>query len=637
MPQTSAPEGSGAPQPTERHRESWGEIAAYLRREVRTVQRWEQNLGLPVHRLRVGKQASVFAYPSELDKWFKEREESIHNDKEEDSEVTNSTPAQPEVKRDVPPPNGALSVTLAPPPVTPPPSLADDGPKTEVRLEPAPPIPPRKISARALWIAAAILVVAAGLFLFRYTGPVKPRSAVSTGEKLRLFVRPFQAIAGEREFSEGLTSEMITRLGRIDPQHLGVIAPTSSQQLGGGSISELASRLKLDYLVEGSVWHVNEKVRINVSLISAKDETPLWSDSFTENMTDILKVQDQVADAVAQRLFLTLPPAQSTSPASVDPEGYTSYLRGRRFWSVRDLSRSVPAFEDAVAKLPNYALAHSGLAASYAVMAEAPNDAVPSSISAPKSKAEANRALALDPRSAEAHYVLGNLAMSFDFDFPTAERELREAISLEPNNPTAHQWLGQYFMTQNRLVEARSETQKALDLDPVSPIFTTTQAEVLYYQHDFDSTISEANLTLEQFPKFLLGQFWLASAYREKKMYPEALESFRAASSQAPGNPALLTVVGHALAVSGDATGARTVLAQLNSLSHRRYVPALYQAVVYIGLGDRNNAFRYLDAAIEEHDDRLIYLTVEPLADPLRSDPRFQKVLQRIHLDKVKL
>jgi TolB-like protein/Flp pilus assembly protein TadD len=628
MPELSAPESARQP---ERRLESWGEIAAYLRREIRTVQRWERSLGLPVHRLRVGKQASVFAYPSELDKWFKERDESIRNDSEEASSAK-ITPAPPEGREDVPP-SGAAS---GPPELLPPPVSANDGSKAEVRSEPAPPIPPRKVSNRTLWIASAVLL-AAGLFLFRYTGTVQPRNSVTPGEKLRLFVRPFQTIAGEPEFSEGLTSEMITRLGRIDPQHLGVIAPTSSKRLGGGSIQELASRLKLDYLVEGSVWQVNEKVRINVSLISTKDETPLWSESYTENMTDILKVQDEVADALAQKLFLSLPPAASTSPATVDPEGYTSYLRGRRFWSVRDLSRSVPAFEDAVAKLPKYALAHSGLAASYAVMAQAPNDVVPSSISAPKAKSEANRALALDLRNAEAHYVLGNLAMSFDFDFPTAQRELREAIRLEPNNPTAHQWLGQYFITQNRLAEARSETQKALDLDPVSPIFTTTQAEVSYYQRDFDSTISQANLTLEQSPKFLLGEFWLASAYREKKMYPEALEHFRAASALAPGNAALRTLLAHALAVSGDAAGARAALAQLDRLSHQRYVPALYQAVVYIGLGDRDNAFRYLDAAVEEHDDRLIYLAVEPLADPLRFDARFQRVLQRIHLDNVRL
>jgi len=447
-------------------------------------------------------------------------------------------------------------------------------------------------------------------------------------------VRPFQTIAGDSsqaEFTEGLTSEMITRLARIDPKRLGVIAPTSSKQLGGKPISDLESLLKLNFVLEGTVWRVNEKVRINVSLVSAKDQTPVWSDSYTENVTDILKVQDEVAEAVAQKLLLSLPSA-SWSGASVDPQGYTAYLRGRRYWSMRDLGHSVPAFEEAVSRMPDYALAHSGLAASYALLGEAPNDAVVPTSTAPKARAEALQALTLDPNNAEAHFVLGNLAMSFDYDFPAAERELRQAISIEPNNPTAHQWLGQYFMTQNRLNEAQAETSKALELDPVSPIFTTTRAEAFYYAHDFDSTIAQANLTLEQSPQFLLGEFWLASAHREKKMYAEALQHFRVASALAPGNAALLSVLGHAQAVSGDAAGARKVLGQLEALSHQHYVPSLYPAVVNIGLGDRDKVFEYFDRAVDEHDDRLIYLAVEPLADPLRSDPRFERVLRRVHV-----
>jgi Flp pilus assembly protein TadD len=226
--------------------------------------------------------------------------------------------------------------------------------------------------------------------------------------------------------------------------------------------------------------------------------------------------------------------------------------------------------------------------------------------------------------------------MSFDFDFPTAEREFRQALVLDPNNPTAHQWLGQYLMTQGRLPEAQSETLKALELDPVSPIFTTTRAEAYYYAHDFDATVAQAKLTLEQSPNFLLGEFWLASAYREKKMYPEALQHFRTACSLAPGNPALLMALGHALAISGDRQGAQAILGRLQTMSHQRYVPSLYIAGIYLGLGDNNNAFLYLNRAIAEHNDRLIYLAVEPLADPLRSDPRFEALLARIHLDNLK-
>jgi tetratricopeptide (TPR) repeat protein len=191
-------------------------------------------------------------------------------------------------------------------------------------------------------------------------------------------------------------------------------------------------------------------------------------------------------------------------------------------------------------------------------------------------------------------------------------------------------------MTQNRLAEAQSETLKALELDPVSPIFTTARAETFYYAHDFDSTIAQAKLTLEQFPNFLYAELWLASAYREKKMYREALQHFRAARDLAPNNAALLSVLGHALAVSGDRQGALNVLAQIQAMSHKRYVPSVYLAGIYLGLGDKANTFAYMNRAVDEHNDRLIYLAVDPMADPIRSDPRFQALLARIHLNESK-
>ncbi len=611
----TAPYGA---QGKERKLESWGEIAAYLRREIRTVQRWEKTLGLPVHRLLVGKQSSVYAYPSELDKWYREREPKEIKDDDGGDEPS---PSFAVVEPNVP---AIPTIPLAPPPIS--------GVK-----------PPSQIPYyKQKWFAGMALLVIAAIMGVIFWPPLSmpPGTGAAPDAKIRLFVRPFQNIVGDpsqAEFTEGLTNELNTRLGRLDPKRLGVIAPTSSKQLGGKSIAELEPLLKLNYVLEGSVRRANDQVRIDVSLISAKEQTPLWSESYTDKIADILKVQDEVAEAVAQKLLLNLPTANSSPlSATVDPEGYSSYLRGRRFWAIRDLSRSVPAFEYAVQKMPQYVPARAGLAASYAVMGEAPNDAVAPTISAPKAKAEAQRALAIDPANAEAHYVLGNLAMSFDFDFPLAEREFRQALVLDPNNPTAHQWLGQFLMTQGRLPEAQSETLKALELDPVSPIFTTTRAEAFYYAHDFDATIAQAKLTLEQSPNFLLGEFWLASAYREKRMYPEALRHFRTACSLAPGNPALLTVLGHALAVSGDAAGARAVLGQLQGLSHQRYVPSLYVAVVYIGLNDKGNAFLYLNRAIAEHNDRLIYLAVEPLTDPLRADPRFPALLARIHLDNLK-
>ncbi len=603
----------------ERRLESWGEIAAYLRREIRTVQRWEKTLVLPIHRLQVGKQSSVYAYPSELDKWYREREP---RDVKEDDFTDEPSVA----------PNNASNPTD---------SVATLIPTVETQPQIAFPFYRRQ----STWLALIAFLIVFGVFVTRsivsfpsFTS--SPTPVASSDGKVRLFVRPFQNIAGDpgqADFTEGLTNELNTRLGRLDPKRLGVIAPTSSKQFGSKPISELEPLLKLNYVLEGSVRRGNDQVRIDVSLISAKEQTPLWSDSYTENLSDILKVQDEVAEAVAQKLLLNLPPVPAGAlAASVDPEGYISYMRGRRAWTNRDLARSVSAFEDSVRKMPKYVPAHSGLAASYAVIGQAPNDAMPPGVASAKAKAEVQRALDLDPASAEAHYVRGNILMYYDWDFPAAESELREAIRLEPGNATAHQWLAQYFMIEKRLSEAQAETDIALELDPVPPIFTTTRAEAFYYGYNFDAAIAQAKLTLEQYPNSLLGEFWLASAYREKKMYPEAIQHFRRAGSLAPNNPALLMELGHALAVSGDKPAALAVLADLQALAKQRYVPVAYYAGIYLGLDDKEQTFMWLDRAVKERDDRLIYLAVEPMADPIRSDPRFQTLLTRIHLNPSK-
>jgi TolB-like protein/Flp pilus assembly protein TadD len=593
----------------ERRLESWGEIAAYLRREIRTVQRWEKNLGVPIHRLQVGKISSVYAYPSELDKWYQGREPQ---DVKED-DFTEEPVVEPNSASSPP----ADSSTKLVPAI---------GPQSQTAI----PLYRRK----SAWLAGIAFMVVFGILVARAIIPYPPISSLPPGGKIRLFVRPLATIGSQSDFADGLTSELTTRLGGLDPKRLGVIAPTSSRQLGAKPISELEPLLKLNYVLEGSVRYGSENVRIDLSLISAKDQTPLWSDSYNEKLSDILKVQDKVAEAVAQKLLLNLPPVpKGVSTASVDPEGYNSFLRGRRAWATRDLERSVSAFEDAVSKMPNYVPAHSGLAASYAVIGQAPNDAMPPAVAAGKAKAEVQRTLQLDPTNAEAHYVRGNILMYYDWDFPAAEKELREAIRLEPGNATAHQWLAQYFMIEKRLSEAQAETDIALELDPVSPIFTTTRAEAFYYGHDFDAAIAQARLTLEQYPNSVLGEFWLASAYREKKMYPEAIQHFRRAGTLAPNNPALLMELGHALAVSGDRAAALAVLADLQALSSHRYVPVAYYAGIYLGLGDKNQTFTWLDRAVNQRDDRLIYLAVEPMADPIRSDPRFQALLTRIHLN----
>jgi serine/threonine-protein kinase len=250
----------------------------------------------------------------------------------------------------------------------------------------------------------------------------------------------------------------------------------------------------------------------------------------------------------------------------------------------------------------------------------------------PKARDNARQALQENSSIAEAHCVLANISANYDWDFPAAEREYLRAIQLDPNNPTAHEWYGHYLITRNHLAEAQAETSLALDLDPVSPLLNSARAETFFYARDYDNAIAQARRTLEQYPNNLYAGFWLASAEREKKLYSEAVPGFAQLSKMAVDNPAMLMAYGHVLAVSGDKVHAQRVLSELKQLAKRRYVPAIYFAAMYVGLGEKDAAFTWFDKAFLERNDRLAYLAVDPLSDPVRSDPRFTKLLARIGL-----
>jgi TolB-like protein/tetratricopeptide (TPR) repeat protein len=608
--------------PTDEPRlESWGEIAAYLRREIRTVQRWEKLQGLPIRRLVVGKLGSVYAYRSELDKWYRERQPHAENG-EEDAEAAG---------------NGEVvaSVTV---------STRTDKQKSEDQVEDSRGLAPSRPRITRLHITITLLallllaVLTPAVYFFRRANsPVHSASG-----KIRLIVLPFANLSGDAQqdyFSAGLTDEMTTQLGRLDPEHLGVIAATASKLLAGKSMAEVGRTLDVQYALEGSVRRGGNQVRIDVQLIQVSDQTHLWADSYTGDLGDILHVQDEVAAAVASQIRVALPVgalpvsrAKATARA-VNPEAYDDYLRGRFYWTNRgDLHKSIDAYQNAVQKDPSYALAYAGLASGYALLGQVPYDDMPPAEAKPKAREAAERALQLDPQLGEAHSVLANVSFSYDWDFDAAEREFQRALALGQNDPTAHQWHSHYCMVRNRLEQALEENSRTLALDPVSPLFNTTRAEIYYNARQFDAAIAQAQRTLEQYPSYPLAYLWLGSAYREKKMYKEALQQFAQASKLAGNLPAITVLYGHALALSGDTAGARQALEDLQRLSKTRYVSALYFAGIYTGLGEKTTALDWLEKANKERNDRLVYLNVDPMADPLRSEPRFQDLMKHLHL-----
>src|SRR6266849_5829239 len=613
--------------PTDEPRlESWGEIAAYLRREIRTVQRWERYQGLPIRRLQIGKLGSVYAFRSELDKWYRERQPPAENG-DEDAEKS----ANGEVAAHV-----AVST-----------EREEEKSNGQTSGGQAPPLRPR-ITRLHITITLLALIVLAVIIPSTYFVLGGHFTARSTTGKIRLVVLPFANLSGDPQqdyFSAGLTDEMITQLGRLDPERLGVIAAADSSAetsmlSARKPIAELGRTLDVQYALEGSVRRGGNEVRINVQLIQVSDQTHIWANSYTGDLRDILRVQDEVAAAVASQIRVALPVGaggvfdlKAKSAREVNPEAYDAYLRGRLYWTNRgDLHKGIAAYQQAIEKDPNYALAYAGLARAYALLGQVPYDDMAPIDAKPKAREAAEHALQLDPQLGEAHSVLANVSFSYDWDFAAAEREFQRAFALNPNDATAHLWYSHYNMMRNHLPLALQENSRTLDLDPASPLFNTVRAEIYYNSRQYDLAINQASHTVEQYPTYWLTYIWLGSAYREKKMYDEALQQFSEARKLSSDHPAIMALYGHTLALAGDRAGARRALADLQLLAKSHYVSSLYIAAIYTGLGEKSTALDWLEKAYKERNDRLLYLNVDPMADPLRSEPRFRDLMKRLHL-----
>jgi TolB-like protein/Tfp pilus assembly protein PilF len=615
------PEGSPFPG---KKLDSWGEIASYLGREVRTVQRWEDTEALPVHRHEHKKKSTVYAFAGELDEWIKRRQPK------DDPAADDAFAREQEL-------NGSDSpIDVVEPPVAPPtPDPIPDPPS-------APPRPHPPSAGKRTVVA----LVAIGIVCFLSYGAYRWfHFGAAPQDRVRLVVLPFTNLSGDPKqdyLSAGLTDVITTQLGRLDPEHLRVIAPTSAKVMSGRPIAEIRQKLDVQYILEGSVQPVANQVRIDIRLIQTSDEAQAGSDSFTKELSDFLRVESDVAEAVARKMLATLPAgSQSAASQAIPPPGLVTaeaasksseaFLKGEFLWTGRgDLNKSITLFEEAIHENPYNALAYAGLAHATALVGQVPNDGIRPEEAKPKARDAAHRALKLDSRLVEAHAVLGNVAMSYDWDFPAAEKEFKTALDLNPNYPTAHEWYAHLLMVEGRFDEALTETRQALELDPATPLFHVVRAEILYHARRYDEAINESLSVVRSHPDFVLAYYWLGCAYREKKMYPEAIATFERARKMTGDWPFIVMASGHVQALAGNTLEARKALNTLTQMRQTRLVPDLYPAAIYVGLGDKDQAFHYLGAAYRERVDRLIYLKVEPMADPLRSDPRFAQLLAKI-------
>jgi len=461
------------------------------------------------------------------------------------------------------------------------------------------------------------------------------------GGKIMLAVLPFDNLSGDSKreyFSDGLTEEMIAQLGSLHPERLGVIARTSAMQYKGTakSIRQIGRELGVNYVLEGSVREVGTRVRVTAQLIQVSDETQLWAHVYERDLTNVLALQGDVAQAIAEGIQLKLTPQQQARLATsgaVKPEAYENYAKGRYHWNKRtpdELQRAVSYFQEAIASDAGYALAHAGLADSYLLLGSAPNDVLSPHEAMPESKEAAKRALVLDDSLAEPHVSLAYVDYAYDWNWLDAEREFQRALELNPNYATAHEWYALYLAAAGRTDDALAEINHAAKVDPLSPVICTAAAQIYLYARRYDEALKECRNAFELDPNFVLALYFEGRIYEQKGLYAEAIADFRRAETLSGGFPMILMALGTAYALSGDRTQAEQQLNKLEDLSRQRYISAVYPMAVCAMIGDNEQAVKWLHKAYNDRSDYLVYILREPGIENFQCDPRFKSIMHQI-------
>jgi TolB-like protein/DNA-binding winged helix-turn-helix (wHTH) protein/Tfp pilus assembly protein PilF len=487
-------------------------------------------------------------------------------------------------------------------------------------------------------IAAAVLfaVIGASWWWSHRAAPGQP-------PRLMLAVLPFQNLTGDPAqdyFSDGMTEEMLTQLGRLDPQRLGVIALRTSvfhYQRTPQELDEMVRQLGVQYVLEGSVRRDANQVRVAANLVQTSDQTRLFSREYDRQLTSVLTLQGEIAQEVADEIRLALGGshkpmvAASASQPALSPqtyEAYDLYLKGRYFWNKRTpegFNQAAQSFQQAIAKDPNYARAYSGLADTYALMSTYYQ--VPQQEYMPKARAAALKALALDPGLSEAHVSLALIAEMYDYDWATAEKEYKRAIELDPNYATAHQWYGEMLSFLGRFDQALEESDQARQRDPLSVIVAADHCAILYYSRQYERAIQDCNSVLSMEPNFFRARYMKTSAYIELHRFTEARrEGAALVEADRAWNLSWETYL---YARTGEMNLARQSFRTLTPRELSR-VPLPLAVMAHVALGDHDRAIAVLEKAFAEHSNALSEIKVAPFCDPLRSDPRFQDIVRRV-------
>jgi TolB-like protein/Flp pilus assembly protein TadD len=455
-------------------------------------------------------------------------------------------------------------------------------------------------------------------------------------------VLPFENLSRDPDnayFAEGIQDEILTRLSKI--ADLKVISRTSTQHYKSApeNLPEIGRQLGVAHLVEGSVQKSGDTIRVNVQLLKAADDSHLWADTYDRKLTDIFAVESEIAKTIADTLQAKLSSSAKQVLASrptENPEAHELYLKGRYFWNRRtgeNLQKAADYFQQAIEKDPSYALAYSGLADCHVLLPLYPGQGSSPRDQLPKALQAARKAVKLDETLAEAHASLAR-ALASDLQLSAAMSEFNRAIELNPNYATAHQWFGECLQSQGRVEDAVTQLKRAQELDPLSLINNSLLGFALDTIGKSDEAIEHLRRTIEIDPNFAHAHEYLGNVLEHKDRIEEALVEYETAARLSATEPNILAQLARAYLLVGRKAETQQLWDQLKSLSERQYVPAYSLALVQLAFGDKDEAIRLLEKSYEDHapfdSGDLGWILIDHRLDPLRSDPRFKKLVTRI-------
>lgn len=504
---------------------------------------------------------------------------------------------------------------------------------------------PRRRSG-LLWIAgttAGAVIIAAFAYIFfgRASKPevVRPSQAAAVPYKSSIAVLPFQDLSPQRDqeaFSTGITDDLITKLASVG--QLKVISRTSVMRFKSTDmdIREIGRELGVETILEGSIQREKDNIRVNVKLSKAQDGSNIWAESYDRKVESIFTIQDEISKAVVNALRIELVAGQDymlVKRYTQDPDAYNLYLEGRLNWNRRTeegLNKSIELYQMAIAKDPNFALAYAGIADAFLLLAR--TDILAPRVAYPKAKEAVERALEIDDALAEGYAALAFVKYNYDWDWMGAEIDFNWAIGLNPNYATAYQYYGSLLASLGRFEEALAKLEKAKELDPSSVPIRASTASLYIYSRQPDLAVKQSREIIKMVPDSHWGPIFLGEAELERKSFKKAIKELEKGNRLAGAGGLYLPLIAYAQAASGNRAEAQRILEELIKRSEKTYIPAYSLAYILAAMGDKDRAFEYLEKAYEEKSTGMILLKFDPWLDPLRDDPRFNALLERMNL-----